>query len=87
MDTLSTTISEFARVTHSSRPDSSQTEGEIPLVTNENRKQYVKDYIAQLAGRFVHRQPKTFVSGFLTTISRRSVMVCHDPPPSLIAIN
>lgn len=58
------------------------TEGEIPLVTNENRKQYVKDYIAQFAGRFVHRQPKTFVSGFLTTIDRRSLMVCHDPPPS-----
>jgi hypothetical protein len=46
---------------------------DAPLVTNENRNNYVTDYIRWLTDFSVHRQFEAFKAGFLTVVDRRSI--------------
>ena len=85
IDPPATPKSEPPPVVHLPRPDNSETE-EAPLVTNENRKQYVKDYISWLTDRSVRRQYKAFESGFFTIIGHRSLMVRHPTSPPLVTL-
>ncbi len=47
--------------------------GDIPMVTNENREQFVKDYIFFLTLRSVAPQIGAFQKGFLTCINPKSL--------------
>ncbi|RMZ82046.1 hypothetical protein DV737_g2147, partial [Chaetothyriales sp. CBS 132003] len=46
---------------------------EAALVTNENREQYVKDYIHYLTDRSIRQQWEAFTKGFFTCIDRKSL--------------
>ncbi|RMZ88903.1 hypothetical protein DV736_g3861, partial [Chaetothyriales sp. CBS 134916] len=46
---------------------------EAALVTNENREQYVKDYIHYLTDQSIRQQWEAFAKGFFTCIDRKSL--------------
>lgn len=50
-------------------------EEEAELVTNENREQYVKDYISWLTDRSVRRQYQAFEKGFLAVLDKKALSV------------
>ena len=55
--------------------DEQEPEEEAPLVTNENRKAFVKDYISWLTDRSIRRQYQAFEKGFFAIIDRKSLSV------------
>lgn len=48
-------------------------EGGAELVTNENREQYVRDYISWLTDKSVRRQYRAFEKGFLTVLDKKAL--------------
>jgi hypothetical protein len=71
MDT-STRWPQFSDLQTSSNPE------DAPLVTNENRNNYVSDYIRWLTDISVHPQFEAFKTGFFSCIDRRSISL-FDP--------
>jgi hypothetical protein len=53
----------------------SKTSSEASLVTNTNRKQYVKDYIFWLAHKSIHPQYEAFARGFYTCLDRTALSI------------
>ncbi|KAL6714567.1 hypothetical protein ACLMJK_007992 [Lecanora helva] len=54
-------------------PPLSRTRTETNMVTNQNREQYIHDYIHYLTEEAVKDQKRAFESGFFTCISRKSI--------------
>ena len=53
---------------------------EAGLVTNENREQYVKDYIFWLTDKSIRPQFEAFSRGFFTCIDKRALSVSNSVP-------
>ncbi|CUS13190.1 unnamed protein product [Tuber aestivum] len=53
--------------------DEQEPKEEAPLVTNENREAFVKDYISWLTDRSIRRQYQAFEKGFFAVIDRKSL--------------
>lgn len=64
--------------------DEQEPEEEAPLVTNENREAFVKDYISWLTDRSIRRQYQGFEKGFFAIIDRKSLSVSLLSLASLI---
>ena len=52
---------------------------EAGMVTNENRAQYVQDYIFWLTDKMIRRQYEAFARGFYTCLDRKAVSVSVIP--------
>ncbi|CAZ81391.1 unnamed protein product [Tuber melanosporum] len=55
------------------RSDEQEPKEEAPLVTNENREAFVRDYISWLTDRSIRRQYQAFEKGFFAVIDRKSL--------------
>ena len=55
------------------------TSSEAALVTNANRKQYVKDYIFWLTSKSIHPQYEAFSRGFYTCLDRTALSIFNPP--------
>ena len=63
-----------ARVTESPPPSSP-----TRMVTNENREQYVRDYVSWLTDRSIRAQYEAFARGFSVCLEKRSLSVRRTP--------
>ncbi|RPA91162.1 hypothetical protein L873DRAFT_1715143 [Choiromyces venosus 120613-1] len=64
---------EVHTVEDSPSSDEQEVYEEAPLVTNENREAFVKDYISWLTDRSIRRQYQAFEKGFFAVIDRKSL--------------